>query len=1103
MGSYFDNELNKIISKFQKFDNSELEFHFQFSNLEKLMFEKIFNNLNDNNTFYSIEQNVNILYEDPENTYNTYRVTKQFKDGVNLNDDIIVLKKMLNKSLDIKSNIKNILSLSLHLKEEQPKTKVPLISKIKMVIIKLRISFNIKQLPNWRYDLDLIKEIDITNNNLKEYKNKILFPININNYINKIPYNHIDKISLEIEYIGKKDELNIDNVNDPLNYLYNIITPNYSDKVLYQEYIYNIAKYTVKNKYLLSQFKTKSGFKRLSNNVIELNYNIYYNTVLPQITNYYLTDKIDGQRCMLYIKNGELKLISDKLYTISDKIDDLDITILDAEFIYTGEITNNEMNLSKLDLYIFDIIVYNNENLADQPFEKRYEYFDKIDKYLQKNKLGKVKSFIKLTKDYKKEVLDFYKKAEKQKYEIDGLIFTPSSDVTNEKNHINKSYIDMLAYKWKPEDKITIDFYIAKALNKNKKSYILCSGISKRDYDKLQIQLITGYHKIIPKKYHRNQYFPIPFTPSSNPLIYGYIHNKNDDLTGKVGEFLYDKNKKEWKLIRLRDDRIVEVDRGEYFGNAFKYAELNWHNLHNPLSINDLVSDKSHEYFFSVSDEKYKPQRNFNSFVKTKILESIIDEKLIDKNNKNWIIDLASGKGQDLARIIDLGFNNGLFVDNDENALTILIERKHNLKLKTNNSMNIYVKEIDLTTPFTQIIKKFNDIPINTADIIVCNFAIHYLTNNDKNIKNIISLVSKLLNENGRFIFTCFNGEKVFNLLKDTKQWDVSENNVLKYSIKKQYKSDTLTNHGQKIGVLLPFSNNEYYNEYLVNLDYFFNLSEKNGLLLDVSYSFETLLNRFKTENKEVYNKLNKNDKEFVSLYQYNILKKTKKKIPNNLTAILKINEEEIQGKSESNIILPISFINECKQSDNILFIIPIRELEKNDQENKLQYLIHSIKTNINKYKINYKICIIEQLHPNIFNKKQLYNIGFEIMDNLKELFNNIVFIDLKTTDTNDIENNIENYIKDCTNPILINKNYIFQKNKFKLINGFSNNEDKIIDRLNYYKIPLISSNINIILNKEVNYDDKFKDEGLNNINYDIMESIIKDNIYRYIVELD
>lgn len=1108
MDTYFKNELSKIISKFKNIDNSELEYHFSFKNLEKMMFEKIFNNLNNNNILHSIEQHVNVLYTDSRNMYNTYRLTKQFKNGVNINNDINILKKSLNKPLLFKSNVENILSISLHVNKEQSLNKLPNNLNMDLIILKLRISFTIKELPNWRYDLDLIKELKPDSNNIQEYKNKLLFSINIDNFLNKLPYNFVDKLSLEIEYIGDKNELNYTNIQDPINYLYNIITPNYKYKIVYQNHIYKIATHIIKNKYLLNQFKTKSGFKRLSNNVLELNKNLYYTNVLPNITNYYLTDKIDGQRCMLYcsfVNDGiNIKLLSNNLYNIIDtnivlneELLEPDI-ILDCEFIYNKDIVDNNLELKDLDIFVFDIILYNKKNISKLPFEQRIKLVDDVNEFLSKYNLGKFKTFIKLTENYKQEIIDFYKSTKKEKYETDGLIFTPNSSVINEnKKYINQDYINMLAYKWKPEDKITIDFYIAKSLSKNKKEYILCSGINTNDYNKLQIELIDNYYKIIPKKYHSSNYFPIPFTPSMNPLVYIYHHINNDDLTGKIGEFLYNKKENKWVLERIRTDRDIEVERGEYFGNAFKYAELNWLNIKNPLTIEDLIVDKKTGYFSAKSDEKYTAQRYFNSFVKTKIIESVVDNNLIDKSSKDWVIDLASGKGQDLARLVDMGFKNGLFVDNDVNALFSLIDRKHNLKLKTENSMNIYVKEVDLTTPYTKIIKDFSDIPLNSADIILCNFAIHYLADNEKNIKNIILLVYKLLKENGRFIFTCFNGEKVFNLLKDVEQWNIRENNILKYSIKKEYKSKVFTNNGQKIGVLLPFSDNEYYDEYLVNLNYLFNISEKQGLQLELSNSFSTMLDRFKDENRKTYNLLNDNDKEFVSLYQYNILKKTKVKGTNNLSDILQINKSEIQGKSEVNLILPIKFIEKCKESDKILFIIPIREDADQKQESKLLSIISNIKEHIH---IDYNIYIIEQLYSNKFNQKKLYNIGFNIADTQNLDFDNVIFLDINST-YNTFTDNKHIYTKNCINPILINKNYIFEKNKFKLVNGFSNNNNKIIDRLNHYKIPLITSNINIIISKKMNYGNGFKDDGLNSLDYSIFEIISRCKIHRYIVD--
>ena len=87
------------------------------------------------------------------------------------------------------------------------------------------------------------------------------------------------------------------------------------------------------------------------------------------------------------------------------------------------------------------------------------------------------------------------------------------------------------------------------------------------------------------------------------------------------------------------------------------------------------------ECYFQIDDNLlYKAQRSFNSYVKSKTLENIIADKLYDKNDTNWVIDLAAGKGQDLARLNNLNFKNGLFIDKDKNALLELVNRKFTLK---------------------------------------------------------------------------------------------------------------------------------------------------------------------------------------------------------------------------------------------------------------------------------------------------------------------------------------------------------------------------------------------------------------------------------------
>ena len=81
---------------------------------------------------------------------------------------------------------------------------------------------------------------------------------------------------------------------------------------------------------------------------------------------------------------------------------------------------------------------------------------------------------------------------------------------------------------------------------------------------------------------------------------------------------------------------------------------------------------------------------------------------------------------------------------------------------------------------------------------------------------------------------------------------------------------------GQKIDVLLPFSNDNYYTEYLVNIDYIAEAFQQHNIILESDQSFGEYLDAFKKENYKVYESLDSNDKKYVSLYHYYCLYKKK-----------------------------------------------------------------------------------------------------------------------------------------------------------------------------------------------------------------------------------
>lgn len=1049
--------LKNIVNKYNEYNalslnsnvNVELEISFHLVK-NKDLYTNLFNKLKSLSSNIIIHEYINIYYD------NNTRLTKQFKDGTNLNKDIYLQKKTLSKTYNGKINSQVIKKYNIKLKNEisinESEFKKLKLIDIKLINIKLRLSFLLKNY-NFRVDLDLIHTVNLKQNNLKDLKNRIFKSYKLSNITDDLNYDLFDELILETEFLNEhytltngNSKLENQDIQDTIIFIESLFGSNKTFSNLnYQQYIYLIAQFIITNKLYLDNFKEKSGLKKLLNNVIEMNSEIYAKNIQPQITSYYITDKIDGQRCIIILNQDEdlinIKLITNKIYQISeynDHIKNNNFTILDSEFIIPYSLKEHD-TISQKDiyLYLFDIISLNNTSIAQLPFEKRLpiikQGFNKIKHLLNVS----CKEFIKLTDNYKTELTNFYnKKRSSSNYHIDGLIFTPSSDVTNSnyKYKINSNYNNMIGYKWKPIEEVTIDFYIKKLpkslysnipynslnIKSNEVIYILFSGISKQDFDKLNMTYLVNYNKIIPDEFHNKNYFPIQFSTSDSPINYIFI-STDSDLDNLIGEFNYIDNK--WQLKKIRTDRIVELKRGEYFGNYYKIAELIWNNIKNPLTFDMLLQDNVN-YFLIDDNQIYKSIRSYNSYIKSYLLETIINPKLSDRNNTEWIIDLASGKGQDLARINNLQFKNGLFLDNDKNALLELINRKYNLRTNQKKNMKIYTQEINLTTNYKDIIKnlyKFN-INKNSIDVIICNFAIHYIISNDENLMNLIKLLHYYLKPNGRFIFTCFNGEKIFNLLEKSNEWNLYENDYKKYSIKKLYTSQSFNNTGQKIDVLLPFSKETYYTEFLMNIEYITNVFNDNEFTTEISESFSCLLDNFK-DNK-IYNSLSKQDKEFIDLYQFVIIKKNYNDqiiIKSNIKDFFTCSEPlvNIKGENENQLLLnqlSVNQLDNINNSNSILLIINtiepsiihhiIEKFENMNYKNKNQF-----KRNKNKI---IKILVFE-------NNNYWLDIYQYFQKNNSINYESIIFYDIRCK----LSENLETYIiKKPIIPIILTNNY-------------------------------------------------------------------------------
>ena len=677
------------------------------------------------------------------------------------------------------------------------------------------------------------------------------------------------------------------------------------DSQEYQSAIYSLAKDIFRDAIVVAQFKRQSGFKRLGANTIELSRPIYFKQVLPVIDTFYMTDKMDGTRAMLiideyYRRSGhrriyigsDIRAVSDQVYNIAtfskppnSKTIEIDHTVLDVEMMSGSNDTRT--------FHCFDVIAFQSKRVANAPFKDRYSNFEAIDTLMKKYELGTVKEFIKLTKDgFSDQIKAFYKK--KRSYHIDGLIFTPEGMYFKEATKLKKTkydrvfntdYSSTVSFKWKPLDQLTIDFYLMAHPTK-KNSYVLCSGVDNKTFGMLQMKFFDGYKS--PDSPNSHKYFPVQFNPydgdfdnvwSPSEVEQALCFGDCKDLDGQVGEFAFADSTgllEKPKMIRLRGDRIQDIAKGEYYGNALRYAELIWHSIKYPLTIDTMCEPTGIGYFADDDNDLYKAQRHFNSFVKTQLMETYLYPKT---KGKARMMDIACGKGQDIARAIDIGFEEIIALDKDIDAIYELLERKYNLRVKRKGaSANIHIKQLDLESSSDEIIKSLKIEP-ESVDAANCSFAIHYICHSASigkkdPITEFAKMTSHYLKSGGRIMITAFNGTDVFNALQGKDQWTLIENDNVKYSIKRDFTSEVMTANDQKISVLLPFSGGNYYTEFLVNYDHLQSVFEANGFQLVKTDGFGSLLRSYKKENPKGYHALSSVDKEWVSLYGYLIFEK-------------------------------------------------------------------------------------------------------------------------------------------------------------------------------------------------------------------------------------
>jgi len=390
-----------------------------------------------------------------------------------------------------------------------------------------------------------------------------------------------------------------------------------------------------------------------------------------------------------------------------------------------------------------------------------------------------------------------------------------------------------------------------------------------------------------------NEYKPVPFYPTDPYDKNAHLCNiMLQDINGRllmqteegeyfdenmIVEFKYVMTNRDgwrWVPLRVRYDKTAELLSGikKNYGNAYRVANNNWHSIHNPIT-EDMISTGQNipgqidEVYYSKTTDETSTQalRNFhNLYIKSKLIEAV-------STRDDTLIDYAVGKGGDLAKWIysNLKFVFGIDIspDNIHNQLDgacaryLKAKKKYSrvpsaLFVRGNSGMNIRTGEAFYSEKDKQITNAVFGTGAKDATILgkgvyknygmaeagfhisSCQFAMHYFFEDKRSLHQFLRNLTECTRVNGYFIGTCYDGQTVFDILRNKKKEErlsIFKGDSKIFELTRMYEPTGFPDDELSLGYAIDVyqeSINKVFREYLVNFTYFIRLMEDYGFSL-------------------------------------------------------------------------------------------------------------------------------------------------------------------------------------------------------------------------------------------------------------------------------
>lgn len=815
------------------------------------------------------------------------------------------------------------------------------------IIKKKKLPEHVHDADNYDLRIRLAEELKITGEEQKMLskldetaRSKIMF-----RYKDRISLIIVDdkNVTMRIDLTSVKPSMILDNVSDKPSY-YELeveivkkrggkLEKKYLDKLY--DVLDKLLQVIQQSKYVISKTDANmvlSRYRQLldKNNRLKLNgrqaVSLEIQHVVDKLSNNYgVTDKADGERYFLAIVDGKVYLISNNLavkysgLTVKKEYND---TVLDSELIFLKKERKHV-------LLAFDCLMHKGKDVRDENiFAKRLKYVDdvcdncfnakfKIKQYggefdlekILKYHSKQIDSYMKVFNDdiadaknllvrrkyfilpfggqdneifaYSKLLWDKYVLDENTNcpYILDGLVYHP----IDQKYETIKKNIKFFDYKWKPEDKNSIDFYIE--FEKNKDTGEILTLYDDTEEIKGKMYRICNLHVGWSSKFGEK---PTLFRRKEDGyMAYLFIEDGQvRDLDGKiiqdktVVEFYYNydpsvKEQYRWVPMRTRLDKTENVVKyKKEYGNNMVVADLIWRSIINPFLMSDIVLlskmetysshmrdlrkkvsahlislENRYNVYYQKTTNLAKPMRAFHNWVKDNLIYMYCSPHPHTGQRKT-VIDFGCGRGGDIMKFWFAKVLNYVGVDRDNNGLTSAtngaLSRYNTLKKKraqknfpkmtfihadTSALLNVEEQEKiignNMSDKNRELLKRyFGDNNEEKYDIVNCQFMIHYMLKSQVTWDNFMKNINAFLKPQGHMLITCFDGEKVIDFLNGETRRSVHYttnrgDKEIMFEIVKKFEGK-----GKGVGRAIDVHNamfsdeNVFITEYLVNKDF-------------------------------------------------------------------------------------------------------------------------------------------------------------------------------------------------------------------------------------------------------------------------------------------